>query len=97
MAEEAPNGKRSRMYGSLNKALASAMGLVLIGNPDPEHKIIVHLSSALIAVVKRHQLTVQKFSGAIICEGCGEMVGPDGALCEEMQAIWNELYPDKPE
>lgn len=89
------NGKRSHMQGTLNKARTAAGVVVLHGNKEPEHKIIMHLTSALIAIIGRHQLTVQKLSGAIICEGCGELVGPDGALCEELQVIWDELYPNK--
>lgn len=95
MSEE--NGKRSQMMGSLTKILNASVEMVQQGNKEPEHQILAHLSAGLLTVVARHQVTVTKFSGAVICEGCGELVGPDGALCEEMQSIWDAFYPNKRE
>lgn len=91
MSEE-QNGKRSRMQGQLTKLVRNGEH-----SQDVKDQIIWYVASALLTVVERHMLTVQKFSGAIICEGCGELVGPEGALCEELQRIWDVLDSDETE
>jgi hypothetical protein len=88
---DAPNGKRSQMYGQLTKLVRNGEH-----SQDVKDQIIWYVASALLAVVDRHKLTDQKFSGAIICEGCGELVGPNGALCEELQGIWDVLDSGEP-
>jgi len=96
-AEGVVNGKRSRMLGNVQLLYVTSLIPETSGRADNRDTLLQFTSGALLAVIQRHQLTVAKFGGAIICEGCGELVGPDGALCEELQVIWDKLYPgDQP-
>jgi hypothetical protein len=95
VSEEAPNGKRARLLGNLRLIQGVSELPIYRQRADAKDHLIQAMSKALLAVAMRHQLTVQKFGGMIICEGCGELVGPDGELCEDLQVVWDALYPKR--